>query len=64
MNTNALDKRIFDREQYTSAKADVLGMNIFGDMYNMKHLIGSHLNVKQKLKSLTLKSMYDKYTDF
>ena len=34
INTNALDKRVRDREQYSRSKADMKGMNLFGDMYN------------------------------
>ena len=64
MNTNALDKRIFDREQYSRAKADVLGMNLFGDMYNMKTPDWKSPERQTEVEKPDFESMYDKYTDF
>ena len=64
INTNAVDKRIYDREMYSRAKSDMMGMNLFGDMYNMEIPDWQSPERQTEVEKPDFESMYDKYTDF
>ena len=64
INTNALDKRAFDRQQYSFAKADMMGMNLFGDMYKNGAPDWTSPERQSEVEKPDFEKMYDKYTDF
>ena len=64
IDPNALDKRIYEREQYSRAKADMMGMNLFGDMYNMKAPDWQSPERQGEVEKPDFEKMYDTYTDF
>lgn len=64
INTQALDQRVAEREKYSRNKADVMGMNLFGDMYNMKTPDWKSPERQTEVEKPDFEEMYDKYTDF
>lgn len=64
LDINAMDKRIKDREMYSRAKADVMGGNIFGDMFNFEAPKFQMPTPEKPVKTPNFEKLYDKYTDF
>lgn len=64
INTNALDKRIYEREMYSRAKADMMGMEMFGDMRNQKAPDWQSPERQKEVEKPDFEKMYDNYTDF
>ena len=63
IDSNKLDKRISDREQYSRDKAEVMGSNIFGDMMNM-NVSWKSAKPQEEVKNPDFNEMYKKYSDF
>jgi len=64
IDTNALDKRVHDRQKYSRAKADMMGMNLFGDIYNYTPTDFKSPIRQSEVETPDFEKMYDKYTDF
>ena len=64
INTNALDKRIYDREQYSRAKSDMMGMNLFGDMYKGTAPTWQRPEPQKEVETPDFDKLYDTMTDF
>ena len=64
LDINAMDKRIKDREMYSRAKADVMGANIFGDMFNFEAPKFQMPTPEKPVETPDFEKMYDKYSDF
>ena len=64
VDQNALDTRIHNREQYSRAKADVMGMNVFGDMYAYTPPQYIMPEPQKPVQTPNFEEMYDKYTKF
>ena len=64
INTNALDKRIYEREMYSRAKSDMMGMNLFGDMYKGTAPNWTSPERQEGVETPDFEKMYDTYTDF
>ena len=64
LDINAMDKRIKQREMYSRAKSDMMGANLFGDMYNMKPPTWAQPDPEGKVETPDFEKMYEKYSDF
>ena len=64
LDISAMDKRIKDREMYSRAKSDMLGMNLFGDMYKSSGPSWSSAEAEKAVESPDFNSMFEKYTKF
>ena len=63
VNLAALDQRIRDREAYSRAKADQMGLNIFGDMYKYKAPDYQQPDPEGPVETPDFDDLYDKYKD-
>ena len=58
-----LDQRIRDREAYSRAKADQMGLNIFGDMYKYESPNYKQPHTEGPVETPDFDELYDKYKD-
>ena len=59
----ALDKRIKDREMYSRAKADKMGLDLFGDMYKYTAPDYQQPEPEKPVETPDFENLYDKYKD-
>ena len=59
-----LDKRLFNREMYSRAKSDLLGMQTFGDMYGYTPPQYQMPDPQKPVKTPDFGELVDEYTDF
>ena len=64
VNRDNLDKRIYNREQYSRAKSDLFGMQTFGDMYGYTPPKYQMPDPQKPVKTPDFGELYDEYTDF
>ena len=64
VNMNALDARIHNREQYSRAKSEMMGMNLFGDMYGYTPPQYQMPEPEKPVEKPNFGDMYDDYTNF
>ena len=64
LDINAMDKRIKDREMYSRAKADVMGSNIFGDMFKGSAPNWNSPEREGPVETPDFNKMYEKYSKF
>ena len=64
LDINAMDKRIKNREMYSRAKADVMGSNIFGDMFKGSAPSWNSPEREGPVETPDFEKMYEKYSKF
>ena len=64
LDAGAMDARIYNREQYSRAKADQMGMNLFGDMYKGNGPSWQTADPQKPVETPDFEKMYDKYSKF
>ena len=64
LDVNAMDKRIKDRENYSRAKSETMGMNLFGDMYKGSGPSWSQPTPQKPFETPDFEKMYEKYSNF
>ena len=63
VDLGALDQRIRDREAYSRAKADQMGLNIFGDMYKFTAPDYQQPDPEGPVETPDFDELYDKYKE-
>ena len=64
LDAGAMDARIRNREMYSRAKADQMGMNLFGDMYKGSGPSWQTADPQKPVETPDFEEMYDKYSKF
>ena len=64
VDRNNLDLRLFNREQYSRAKSDLLGMQTFGDMYGYTPPQYQMPEPQKPVKTPNFEDMYETMTDY
>lgn len=64
VDMNALDTRLHNREMYSRAKADVMGMHLFGDMYGYTPPKYQMPEPQKPVEQPNFGQMYEDYTNF
>ena len=64
VDMNALDTRLHNREMYSRAKSDVMGMHLFGDMYGYTPPKYQMPEPQKPVEQPNVGQMYEDYTDF
>ena len=63
IDLGALDKRIKEREMYSRAKSDKMGLDLFGDMYKYSAPDYQQPEPEKPVETPDFEKLYDKYKD-